>query len=83
MALVSMPGLVSGASCALILPVVGWLTDRGPNPQHRKTLATVLAAFVLVSGMLCVLVANLLHLGDLADDSSPNGNNFSSLPGQG
>ncbi|XP_076455414.1 uncharacterized protein LOC143290000 isoform X2 [Babylonia areolata] len=59
------PGLVSTPSSLLLLPLLGWLTDRGRNPQRRKFACILLAAGVQTLGMLCLLLANAMHLRDL------------------
>ncbi|XP_076447135.1 uncharacterized protein LOC143284315 [Babylonia areolata] len=67
-------GLVSGPSSILILPVFGWLIDRGSNPQRRKYASLLLAAGVQTLGMLCFLVANGVHLIHLMNYNGTVGN---------
>ncbi|XP_076446964.1 uncharacterized protein LOC143284182 [Babylonia areolata] len=69
LSLTYLPGLVSGPSSILLLPFLGWLLDRGHNPQRRKFASIVFAAGVQTLGMLCLLLANAMHLGYLMDYS--------------
>lgn len=67
LSLVSLTGLVAGPSAMVLLPFLGWLTDRGSNPQRRKTGAIIFAAVLVITGMACLLMANVLHLNYLLD----------------
>ena len=70
LSLVSLTALVAGPTAMVLLPLVGWLSDKGSNPQRRKTGAVVFVAGLLCSGMHCVLAANVLHLNYLLDYNS-------------
>ncbi|XP_076468079.1 uncharacterized protein LOC143298932 [Babylonia areolata] len=77
LSLVSLTGAIAGTSATLLLPFVGWLTDRGSNPHGRKTVATILACGISFAGMLCVILANVLHLDYLIENGA-NGTDGSS-----
>ncbi|KAL8558110.1 hypothetical protein ACOMHN_055565 [Nucella lapillus] len=54
--------LWSGAASILLLPFLGLFTDRGLNPTRRKTLALIVSTGLMVSGLLCVVVAMALDI---------------------
>lgn len=76
----SLTGLISGPSALLLLPFIGWITDRGSNPRRRKKAAMIFAAAVLFLGMSLLIVANLLHLSDLMRYSEMQGSPSDLLP---
>ncbi|XP_076468109.1 uncharacterized protein LOC143298948 [Babylonia areolata] len=69
MRLASVTGAVAGPTAFLLLPLLGWLTDRGSNPVRRKTMAAMFACGVTLLGMLCVIMANILHFSYLLENS--------------
>ena len=71
--LVSLTGLFAETSTMILLPFMGWLTDRGSNPKRRKTVAIIFTAGLIISGVTCVLVANMMHLIYLLDYSARMG----------
>ncbi|KAL8611000.1 hypothetical protein ACOMHN_042616 [Nucella lapillus] len=64
----SLVPLVSGPLSVLLLSFMGWLTDRGSNPQCRKIAVTILVSGILMLGMVCVLAANMIHLNQLYEN---------------
>ena len=78
----SLIGQISGPSALFLLPCLGWLTDRGSNHRRRKTAAMIFAAGLAISGMTCIVMANVLHLNCLIDNNARMGSafNISSSP---
>ncbi|XP_070197801.1 uncharacterized protein [Littorina saxatilis] len=70
LSLVSLTGLMVGPASVIFLPCLGWLTDRGSNPQRRKTAAVFFAAGLLITGMMCLIAANLMHLNYLLESQA-------------
>ncbi|KAK7506863.1 hypothetical protein BaRGS_00001714 [Batillaria attramentaria] len=60
--LVSLSAVVAGPAGALLTPLLGWISDRGSNPNRRKMLNVMFCSALLVSGVLCIIMANVLHL---------------------
>ncbi|KAK7506813.1 hypothetical protein BaRGS_00001664 [Batillaria attramentaria] len=60
--LVSLTAVVAGPVGTLLMPLLGWLSDKGSNPNRRKMMTVILCMALLVSGVFCVVLANVLHL---------------------
>ncbi|KAL8600220.1 hypothetical protein ACOMHN_062510 [Nucella lapillus] len=61
LSLTYLPGLVSGPTSILILPILGWLMDRGDNPVCRRITSIIFVATLQTLGILCLLSANFLQ----------------------
>ncbi|KAK7497295.1 hypothetical protein BaRGS_00011589 [Batillaria attramentaria] len=85
--LAPMAGLVSGVLGAVVLPILGWLSDRGSNPNSRKRNGVLVCTSLMLLGISFVIVASVLHLHlqspevlrKLSDNSSNPGNTDRSL----
>ncbi|KAK7446248.1 hypothetical protein BaRGS_00040277, partial [Batillaria attramentaria] len=62
LSLASLVGLVSGPVGAVLVPVFGWLSDRGSNPNRRKLLGVVFSTGLLLLGLMLVLLASYVYL---------------------
>nr|KAG5707802.1 hypothetical protein BaRGS_015962 [Batillaria attramentaria] len=72
LSLVSLTGIVAGPTATLLLLIVGWASDGGSNPHRRKIIAMAFNCTLLILGMVCILVASMLHLQALtAIEKSP------------
>ncbi|KAK7507944.1 hypothetical protein BaRGS_00000909, partial [Batillaria attramentaria] len=58
----SLTGLVSGVLGVVILPILGWLSDRGSNPNRRKRNGVLASTSIMLLGISVVIVASVLHL---------------------
>ncbi|KAK7497696.1 hypothetical protein BaRGS_00011091 [Batillaria attramentaria] len=76
--LVSLTGFVSGLLGIAVLPVVGWLSDRGSSPQRRKQVGVLMSVSVMFLGLASVVLVSNLHLRSLALVDGPS--NSSSVP---
>nr|KAG5714521.1 hypothetical protein BaRGS_006967 [Batillaria attramentaria] len=58
--LVSLSAVVAGPAGALLTPLLGWISDRGSNPNRRKMLNVMFCSALLVSGVLLVQIFCML-----------------------
>ncbi|KAK7507005.1 hypothetical protein BaRGS_00001856 [Batillaria attramentaria] len=65
--LVSLTAVVSGPAAISLTPLLGWISDRGSNPNRRKMLNVMFCSALLVSGVFCIVLANVLHLQSLSE----------------
>ncbi|KAK7507007.1 hypothetical protein BaRGS_00001858 [Batillaria attramentaria] len=65
--LVSLTAVVAGPAGTLLTPLLGWISDRGSNPNRRKMLNVMFCSVLLLSGVVCVVSANVLHLQSLSE----------------
>ncbi|KAK7497690.1 hypothetical protein BaRGS_00011085 [Batillaria attramentaria] len=83
--LVPIIGFVSGVMGVVLVPVFGWLSDKGPNPNRRKRNGVLVATSLVLLGIAVVIAASVLHLqspdvlSKLGDNSSFLGNTSTSL----
>ncbi|XP_076468259.1 uncharacterized protein LOC143299052 [Babylonia areolata] len=81
MRLATLTGAVAGPTACLFLPLLGWLTDRGSNPHRCKTMAAILTCGLTFVGLLCIIMANILHFSYLLQTSvNINSTAHASLP---
>lgn len=60
--LVSVTSLVSGPTATLLIPLIGWISDRGATPHTRKAVAVLGTAAIRLVGIATVILANLLMM---------------------
>ncbi|KAK7507010.1 hypothetical protein BaRGS_00001861 [Batillaria attramentaria] len=70
--LVSLTAVVAGPAGTLLTPLLGWVSDRGSNPNRRKMLNVMFCSALLVSGVFCVVLANVLHLRSASERTPKN-----------
>nr|KAG5707164.1 hypothetical protein BaRGS_017848 [Batillaria attramentaria] len=46
----------------VVVPILGWLSDKGPNPNRRKRNGVLASASLMLLGVAVVIVASFLHL---------------------
>nr|KAG5685421.1 hypothetical protein BaRGS_001506 [Batillaria attramentaria]KAG5686482.1 hypothetical protein BaRGS_018734 [Batillaria attramentaria] len=63
LSLASLVGLVSGPVGAVLVPVFGWLSDRGSNPNRRKLLGVVFSTGLLLLDTGVPFTAGLAMFG--------------------
>ncbi|KAL8573443.1 hypothetical protein ACOMHN_032458 [Nucella lapillus] len=71
--LATITGAFSGPTATFVLPLVGWWADQGSRPQRRKTMAAIFMWGLALTGMLCVLMGNVLHLSTFLQKDGNNG----------
>ena len=69
LSLVSLTGLVAGATATVLLPAMGCYGDRGQNPARRRTRMVVLSCLLQVVAVCVVIAANMLHLCHIDSDT--------------
>lgn len=55
-------GIIAGPTAAVVLPVLGWISDKGSNPHKRKGFIILVATAVLFCGLSVVILANVLKI---------------------
>nr|KAG5704536.1 hypothetical protein BaRGS_003847 [Batillaria attramentaria] len=73
----TLSGIFSGSLALATLPMLGWLSDGGSNPNGRKKPAVVASVSVYVVGTLLIVSGCALHMWGGADLTQVTEHQFS------
>ncbi|CAG5116752.1 unnamed protein product [Candidula unifasciata] len=67
LSLVSLNGIICGLSSMAIIPIIGFMTDRGSNPKRRKMISLFVGMVSFQAGIIILLVSGLLKMSLLRE----------------